>query len=719
MRKNLLLGALAVFGLSATVFGQDKHFQCGNAEQLKKLYAEHPELEADYYHLLQKSKTVGKTKSGEDTVTYVIPIVFHILHEYGEENISDVQVYDQMEILNEDYSNTNPDADDVVTPFDTIVGTAKIKFRLAALDPYGNCTNGIEHIYTHMANKGDDFSKLHQWNRKEYLNVWVTNTIGSAGVAGYAYYPSATMGNFFFADGIIILHDYIGSIGTGSPGSSRALTHEIGHYLGLAHTWGSNNDNNVACGDDQVEDTPETKGSPTSVCILNANTCDDDDQGSAGYWNFDVIDNVQNYMDYSYCSMMFSKQQVELMRNNLNQETAFRNNLWQDSNLVLTGTNVPTEDAPTCAPIADFHILKNMVCEGDAVNYINSSYNAVVDDFLWEFPGGTPATSTSPNPSVTYSTPGFYTATLTVSNAQGADSKTIFQGVYVSPGWAEHEGPYVETFNSGSDFWISNNPENNHAYFHRVATGGKDNSACYMLNNWKDVANAALFSDDYFYYDRLGYNKDSLTTAAYDLGSTTNVTVSFDYAYGTKATTLDDVTERLVVYSSRDCGKTWQQRKIIQQEDLLTVGYVGNINFIPSSNSEWKTATFNYTTSAQDVHTRFRFAFTASDFSSNLFIDNFNVMGTLGINDEELMSTINVSPNPIASGSELSVEVSGNTRDMELQVVDLNGAIVATIAVPDMNGTQTVNVPMNVAKGYYLINAVQGASKSTHRVAVY
>lgn len=719
MRKNLLLGALAIFGLTSTVFGQEKPFTCGNYQQLKKLYAENPGLEADYYYLLNKNKHTWKTKSGDDSTVYTIPIVFHILHEYGQENISDAQVYDEMDILNEDYSNTNPDNNTAQVPFDTIVGTAKIKFVLAKYDPFGNCTNGIEHLYTHMANKGDDYSKIHQWNRKEYLNIWVTNTIGSAGVAGYAYYPGSTVGSFFYADGVIILHDYIGSIGTGHPGTSRALTHEIGHYLGLAHTWGNNNDNNVACGDDQVPDTPETKGSPTSVCNYNANTCDDSDQGSAGYWTFDVKDNVQNYMDYSYCSMMFTRDQVQLMRNNLNQETAFRNNLWQDSNLTLTGTDLP-EPGPLCVPIPDFTPDKNMVCIGDAVTFKNATYNGSVDTYAWSFPGGTPATSNAINPSVTYAESGFYNATLTVTNASGSASKTLEYAVYVSPSWVEHVGPFAEPFEGpNADFWISNNPENNEAYFHRVTQGGMDNSACYMLNNWRDVANAPIYSDDWFYYNRLGYNKDQLTTASYDLSNTSSVTVSFDYAYGTKATSVDDVTEKLVVYSSKDCGKTWTIKKTIDQEELLTVGYVGNNNFIPTNNVQYKNASFNYTTTAADVHTRFRFEFTASDFSSNLYIDNFNVSGVLGIQEENMISSVNVSPNPVAAGSEVSVEVSGITKNMELQVLDLNGAVIATVSVPDNNGTQVVNVPMNVAKGYYIINAIQGSTKSTHRVVVY
>ena len=84
-----------------------------------------------------------------------------------------------------------------------------------------------------------------------------------------------------------------------------------------------------------------------------------------------------------------------------------------------------------------------------------------------------------------------------------------------------------------------------------------------------------------------------------------------------------------------------------------------------------------------------------------------------------MVNSVNVSLNPVTEGGEVSVEVTGITKNMQLQVLDLNGATVATISVPDNNGTQVVNVPMNVAKGYYIINAIQGATKSTHRVVVY
>lgn len=718
MRKQILLGALTAFGLtlSLQVSAQQGDFKCGLPGRLQEMYGQEPSLQTELQQLFLNNKKVVK-EGNKSTTVYTIPIVFHIVHEYGAENISDAQVYDQMEILNEDFRKLNTDISDVVTPFDTLTADARIEFALPSIDPFGNGTTGIEHIYSHQTNLGDDYSKLNQWRRSNYLNVWVTKSIGSAGTAGYAYYPGATVGFFYFADGIIILHNYIGSIGTGEPFKSRALTHEIGHYLGLPHTWGNDNDPGVASScdqDDGIEDTPNCIGQTT--CNLTANTCDDVTT-PAGYWPVDVIDNVQNFMEYSYCSNMFTKGQVAVMRNSLESETAFRNNLWTDSNLIVTGV-IPN---PNVLPklVADFTVNRRTICAGDNVTYTNATWNGTATSYEWIFPGGTPATSTATSPTVTYDTEGWYNATLIASNANGSDTMYFHNVVYASPTWQENFGPGVENFNQNPIFWISLNPENNHASFNRVATGGKDNTACYKLNNYKNTTNALPNTDDYFYYDRLGNSRDYLITPSYNLSTTSSVSVSFDYAYGIKTTSIDDVTEKIVVYSSRDCGKTWTLRTTIDDEDIVTAGYVGNTDFTPANNSQWKTATFNYSTNAQDTRTRFRIEFVASDFSSNLYIDNWNVSGTLSIEDNGISNNIMISPNPVSTGSEISVEVTDAAAGMQLQLVDINGALISTTNVTAANGTQVVKIPMNVAQGCYFINAIQGNVKSTHRVVVF
>ncbi len=66
--------------------------------------------------------------------------------------------------------------------------------------------------------------------------------------------------------------------------------------------------------------------------------------------NYGLIENVQNYMDYSYCSVMFTEGQKQAMYAALSSDVSFRNNLYTNENLIQTGVLNPS----VCAPIADF-----------------------------------------------------------------------------------------------------------------------------------------------------------------------------------------------------------------------------------------------------------------------------------------------------------------------------------------------------------------------------
>ncbi len=131
---------------------------------------------------------------------------------------------------------------------------------------------GIDRIASPLTYLGNDAAKLNPWDRRNYLNVWTVKKMEN-GVAGYAYKPLSVSGINFPIDGIIILHDYIGSIGTANADRSRALTHEIGHWLNLSHPWGDNNNPGQACGDDGIADTPITKGHTDCVPVADY-SCD-------------------------------------------------------------------------------------------------------------------------------------------------------------------------------------------------------------------------------------------------------------------------------------------------------------------------------------------------------------------------------------------------------------------------------------------------------------
>ncbi len=254
--------------------------QCGTNEAIQALYRAHPEMvqEAiEYEKAIQKQIQDQKFSRSIDTTSiYYIPIVFHVIHTNGPENISDAQILDAVNILNRDYRKLNSDTAQLIAGFNSIAADVRIQFRLATIDPNGNCTNGIERIYSHLTNNADDNSKLHPWPHNKYLNIWTVRSLQSSGgfqPAAYAYFPS---GNIYLIpyEGVITLSNYVGSIGTSAPFSSRTLTHEIGHYLNLQHPWGNNNSAATVCGDDGVSDTPVTKGHTScSTTDLNVPSC--------------------------------------------------------------------------------------------------------------------------------------------------------------------------------------------------------------------------------------------------------------------------------------------------------------------------------------------------------------------------------------------------------------------------------------------------------------
>lgn len=92
------------------------------------------------------------------------------------------------------------------------------------------------------------------------------------------------------------------------------------------------------------------------------------------------------------------------------------------------GLNVSSFAAPilctTTTLTANFSASPTLICTGQTVNYTDLSTGNPTS-YNWSFPGGTPPSSTQPNPAVVYSTPGTYSATLIVSD--GTTLNTSFQ----------------------------------------------------------------------------------------------------------------------------------------------------------------------------------------------------------------------------------------------------------------------------------------------------
>lgn len=259
-----------------------------------------------------------------DEEIYSIPVVVHIIHNNangtiggtGNSNISDQQIFSQIEVLNEDFRRLNADTNKTPDQFKSVAVDTKIEFCLANRSPEGEQTSGITRTYSTdlpfnpYSNKDNQTLKsLAYWNSEEYLNIWVTKL--SENVLGYAQFPSNTslLGlaaneGSAITDGVVITHTSFGNrTGTASSGVysyGRTVTHEIGHWLGLIHIWG----NTESCtSSDYCNDTPEQSNSTSNCPNELPFTCD----------NYNMI---SNYMDYTndVCMNLFTKDQKDRMR---------------------------------------------------------------------------------------------------------------------------------------------------------------------------------------------------------------------------------------------------------------------------------------------------------------------------------------------------------------------------------------------------------------------
>ena len=693
--KSIACAALTALALNMNAQQQHEEHHCGSTEMQEQLYEKYPGLREEAERKHQQSWEEGKrnleNNRSTSPPTYIIPVVFHIIHDYGTENISDAQILDEMRILNEDFRKQNADTSQIVAPFDLIAADCEIEFRLAQLDPEGNCTNGIERIHSMETYVGDDGSKLNQWPRDKYLNIWVCKDLGP-GLGGYAYFPSAVDGFLYLYDGVIIRSDVIGSIGTSDYTSSRSLSHEIGHFLSLPHVWGFNNSPGQVCGDDGILDTPQTKGWTTCELVNNMICVQT------------VNENVQNYMEYAFCQRMFTFGQRDAMHYALNSSVSDRNNLWTSANLAATGClNVQ----PTCTPHADFKLSETMICVGDTTGFYDRSWSHDATSWNWSISGPTTLTSTQQNPVFTFTQPGYYDVTLSATNATGTDVETRNDYLYVSDNQATLTAQYSEGFENPNVFYLgyfSNNRYGNASYFQQANYAAYTGTGSAFLNTYNNCVEGDI---------------DELITPSYDLRFNTGMQLSFKYAYATAATAAALNTQKFTVYSSVDCGATWSQRWTVTGQSVATAGY-SNTTFIPNGQSQWQIVTINLPSVLAQANVRFKFEFVAPQDASgnNLYIDDINISNlNVGINDPSAEGSFTIYPNPGDGNSTIAYSLT-EAANVKMDVYDITGRLVNSVDKGEQSaGNYTTPLSENgtLAPGTYTVQMTIGDRISTQK----
>lgn len=663
----------------AATFEDPGHMTCGKEERTEALFEAHPELFSESLDARAELENFTREfeEMGDRSTTLIVPIVFHVIHVFGTENISNAQIHSAVEVLNEDFNAQTPNIENVVSDFEEVVGDVNVEFRLARKDPQGNCTSGIVRRTSNQTfDGGTSLTQVSSiWPRNRYLNVYVCANID--GAAGFTFIPSSVNGSQGAGiDAIYITHPYVGRIGTGNDSRSHALSHEVGHWFNLEHTWGITNQPGLTSNcnqDDFVSDTPNTIG--WTSCNLSGSTC-----GS--------LDNVENFMDYSYCYKMFSAGQATRMRAALMSSVAQRNNLHSNSNLTFTGVNLP--DA-VCS--ADFAITSDpSICSGETVTFEDLSFNGITT-WSWSFPGGSPSTSSSANPEVTYNVPGVYDVTLTVSNGQGSQSVTKAQSVQVVEE-AELMVPFAEDFESFSGLqlengWFVSNPDGDLTREWELYEGAgySGSNSIYVMGRF-NVPGASEYID----------------SPNFDLsGLSENAVLTFKYAHARRNSLSDD---RLRVWISRNCGVNWSLRRTINMEDLPTISNNVSGNYVPSGQSDWAEVEINNIVSVfLTDEFRVRFEYTGNG-GNNLFIDDINLIdgATLDTDEQEMASDMVLFPNPSSGITTLEYHVKQPGK-VTAELIDLTGKVVDVwIAADRAPGQYQAQYDVNsLAPGVYFV----------------
>ena len=258
---------------------------------------------------LMNRQILSATRQLDDAVL-TMPVVFHVISR-NPSVVPDQRILDALQELNDAFANAGS--------FATAKGIdTKIRFCLAQKDPEGGLTTGINRVESFFAQslspiiEDRRLKNLVQWDPARYINIWYVENMEEEWTAiyncdhwlrsrygGYATMPPGGHPQ----DGIVV------------SGFGYLLIHEMGHYLGLYHTFEGMScmNNNCQTDGDRVCDTPPDGSMSPSPCNNPWNSCTTDTLSGL---TTDMPDPIDNYMDYGNggCALRFTEGQAARMK---------------------------------------------------------------------------------------------------------------------------------------------------------------------------------------------------------------------------------------------------------------------------------------------------------------------------------------------------------------------------------------------------------------------
>lgn len=628
--------------------------RCSTNEKMEAVLKNDPAAQRRYEtaqaRILEYERKLKQGTLRQSATVYTIPVVVHILYQNSNQNVPASVVYEQLQILNQDYRRTNPDASNIPATFASLQADSEIEFCLATRDPNGNPTTGITRRQTNIANIGNTNNYYStsaggqdSWDPSRYLNIWVCEIDGST--LGFTYQPGVAPAAY---DGVVIDYRFFGVTGALAPyNGGRTTTHEVGHWLGLQHIWGSGNGGCTT--DDGITDTP----------LQNASYggCPNHPQSSCG-----SNDMFMNYMDYvnDNCMNTFTEGQKLRMRATL---ASIRSSL-QTSQGCATSFND--------AGISDIVSPRDTLCDNSFtpvvtlrnygastltlvnVNYRINSGNTQTFNWSGNLASNQSTTLSLPNQTLNAGSYTFEAWTSlpngTTDNNTGNDAQTntfVIQNAGLVP-------PFSESFENVSfpiAGWQLSNPDNNITWSTTTLAAKTGTQSLYM-DNWDYPAQG---------------QKDIFTMPAFDLSNSTTANLRFQVAYALYSSS--GASDTLKILASTDCGNSWNLLYRKAGTDLITRPTVALVEFVPNSN-EWRQESVDLSAYVNSEKVLLRFEH-VNDYENNLYLDDIEVTRTPSVNVKriEALSNWNIYPNPAISKVHVQVELD-QLADLEVRLLD-------------------------------------------------
>ncbi|MBA3706994.1 MAG: T9SS type A sorting domain-containing protein, partial [Bacteroidetes bacterium] len=351
-------------------------------------------------------------------------------------------------------------------------------------------------------------------------------------------------------------------------------------------------------------------------------------------------------------------------------------------------------------PAPNFTVNRQIICPNTTINFSDLSYGNPTA-WQWTFQGGNPAASNIMNPSVTYSVPGIYSVTLTVTNING--SAAVTQTAYINVTNALIL-PITESFAGvfpPQNWTLFDDAQNQIQWQASNTVGGYG------------ASNESTFYDNYNFAE-LG-RRDAVITQNFNLTGVINPKLYFDVAYAR----YDNVNyDSLAVGVSTNCGQSFSI-VYVKSGTVLATAPDNSGYFIPAAN-QWRTDTINLNAYVGQPEVMFTFQ-NRGNYGNVLYLDNINlnasVITTAVKKNETELSAFEVYPNP--ANEKISVAFNSQTESVKAILIrdNLGRVVYENRKNITLNDVQVIDVS-NFTKGLYFIS-VEGSKKTfTKKVIV-